>query len=120
MTVRCSAALYQNKWDVAMDALWRSLESNPNISNAVGWYAAIHEERDGESGYASSLERISNLPGSWHADLWLARNSLEAGNLDEALLRYRKGFQVSNNDAEALFMASGDLGKNGHVKKSPS
>jgi tetratricopeptide (TPR) repeat protein len=107
----------QNKNDLADNALWRSLELDPNISNSVGWYAAIAKERDGDSGYIAALEKISKIPTSWHADLWLARHSLEAGNVDAALERYKKLLLVSNNASEALFMASGDLGKSGYAQK---
>jgi tetratricopeptide (TPR) repeat protein len=108
---------FQNQADLAMQTLWRSLELDPNISNSVGWYAAIEEERGGKNAYLDALEKISKLPGSWHADLWIARQLIENGKLDEALARYSKAFRTSDNASEALFMASGDLGKNGHARK---
>ena len=102
--------------DLVINTLWRSLELDPNIQNSVGWFASIERERAGEAGYVAALERISALTGSWQADLWLAKHALESKNLDKALALYEKIFQVSSNDSEALFQASGDLGKNGHSR----
>jgi tetratricopeptide (TPR) repeat protein len=97
----------------AEKVLWRSLELCPNLDNAVQWWAAIHRDRSGESGYLSALEKVAQLPESWYALLWLARNDLENNNLEHALSKYRKILNLAKHNSDALFMITGDLGKNG-------
>ncbi len=102
--------------------LERALEVDPNQGNAVAWYEAICRERDGEAAGVAALGRIAALPGSWRAQLGLARAALAAGDLDRALALYRESLARAGTAAgaapaggpppvELLLQMSGDLGE---------
>jgi len=78
----CSA---RNDSQKAEATLWHALEVDPNQDNGFGWYAAIYRERSGEQAGLEALSRVAALPGSWRAQLWLARAALDAHNLEKAL-----------------------------------
>jgi predicted Zn-dependent protease len=69
----------------AEDTLWRALEVDPNQDNGLVWYAAIHRERSGEEAELEALRHVAALPGSWRAQLWLARAALASHDLGKAL-----------------------------------
>lgn len=97
--------------------LWHALEVDPNQDNGMGWYEAIHRERDGSEGSLNALRRIAAIPGSWRAQLWLARAELEAGNLDAALDLYNESLANAGEPVpvDLLKQMSGDLGNSGHL-----
>lgn len=64
--------------ELVADSLWRALQLDPNLDNAVSWYEAIHREKQGEAAGHDALRRCAPLPGAWRARLWIARNALEA------------------------------------------
>jgi Flp pilus assembly protein TadD len=102
---------------LAERTLWRALEVDPNLDNGLLWYAAIHRDRGGEAAALESLRRVAALPGSWRAQLWIARDALKSNRLDEALGLYgeclaRAGKPVP---ADLLQQVSGDLGNAGHL-----
>lgn len=113
------AKVYSRRGDgkKAEAALWHALEVDPNQDNAVGWYEAIHRERkDGAAGL-EALRRVAKLPGSWRAQMWLARAELRARNLAGAMEFYRESLSrmPSPVPADALMQISGDLGQMGHL-----
>src|SRR2546422_10217541 len=59
----------------------------------------------------------STLPGSWRAQLWLARSALQSRQLDQALALYRESLSRAGKPAPAnlLQQMSGDLGNAGHL-----
>jgi tetratricopeptide (TPR) repeat protein len=115
------AKVYAERGDDARadETLWRALEADPNQDNAVVWFAAIHRGRGGEEAQREQLLRLAALPGSWRAQLWLARAALEAGDGDRALAWYDEALQRMGDDipADALMQISGDLGKHGMLKE---
>lgn len=113
LTNLAKAISYLGREEEAEKVLWRSLELCPNLDNAVQWWAAIHRDRSGDSGYIAALEKVAQLPNSWYALLWLARNDLENNNLESALSKYKKVLSLAKNNSDALFMITGDLGNNG-------
>jgi tetratricopeptide (TPR) repeat protein len=105
----------RNENDRAAAILWHALELDPNQTMAVGWFAALANERAGKSAMVEAWERVSALHGSWHAQLWLARAALESDNTPRALAYYRESLaQVGEAvPAEFLQQMSGDLGIHG-------
>jgi predicted Zn-dependent protease len=95
--------------------LWHALELDPNQKMAVGWFAAIANERGGKSAMVEAWERVAALPGSWHAQLWLARAALESDNTPRALAYYRESLARVGETVPAEFLQqmSGDLGIHG-------
>jgi len=104
-----------NKNDQVAAILWHALELDPNQTMAVGWFAAQANERGGKSAMVEAWERVAALPGSWHAQLWLARTALESGNISRALAYYREILARVGETvpAELLQQMSGDLGIHG-------
>jgi tetratricopeptide (TPR) repeat protein len=101
----------------ADEILWRALEVDPNQDNGLAWYRVIQRERRGSEAEHEALERVAILPGSWRAQLWLARTSLESKNLDRALVWYREALDHAAKPvpADLLMQMSGDLGKHGYL-----
>lgn len=95
--------------------LWHALELDPNQTMAVGWFAALAYERGGKSAMVEAWARVAALPGSWRAQLWLARATFEKDDFPRALAYYRESFtRVSETvPTEFLRQMSGDLGIHG-------
>ena len=68
----------------AESILWHALEVDPNQENGLNWYLAMQRERGGEAAALAALKRIADLPRSWRARLWLAREALERKDLAAA------------------------------------
>lgn len=100
------------------NTLWRGLELDPNQDNAVAWCEAIYREGGGREAGIQALRRMSAIPGSWRADLWLARLALESKNLREAEAHYKKALTNASTPppADLLMQLSGDLGKAGYLE----
>jgi len=99
------------------ETLWRGLQLDPNQDNAVEWFAANHNDKSGHDGYINALEKISALKGSWRAQMWLARESLEKKDFPKALEYYNH--IVSTLEvipAEVMMHISGDLGNAGRLE----
>ncbi|MGB7768716.1 MAG: tetratricopeptide repeat protein, partial [Verrucomicrobiia bacterium] len=97
--------------------LWHALEVDPNQDNGLGWYWIIQKERNGEDAGLEALRRIAALPGSWRAQLWLARTALQSKNLEQALVYYHEALSRITKPAPAdlLMQISGDLGNAAHL-----
>jgi hypothetical protein len=63
------------------------------------------------------LLRVAGLPGSWRAQLWLARAALKARQLSRALTYYRESLSRVTKPVpvDMLMQISGDLGRAGHL-----
>ncbi len=101
--------------DKSVQTLWRALTVDPNQDNALDWWGAIHREKEGEEGFYRAIERVSQVPGSWHPQLWLARRLLEQKKIDSAISIYRKVLESAPEAGDALMTISGDLGNNGYL-----
>jgi tetratricopeptide (TPR) repeat protein len=110
----------QNNDTKAEEILWHALEVDPNQENGVRWYEVIHRERGGEVASHEALLRIAGLPGSWRAQLWLARAALKERQLHRALTFYRECLSRVTKPvpADVLMQISGDLGNAGHLPES--
>lgn len=97
--------------------LWHALELDPNQDNGLDWYEAMHREKRGEAAGIDALRRIAAIPGSWRAQLWLARLELGTRRLDRALALYRVCLARAGAPAptDMLMEMSGELGKAGHL-----
>ncbi len=102
--------------DMAEKTLWHALELDPNQDNAVEWWAAIFHERNGKAGYIEALEKVAALDGSWRAQLWLARVSLEKQEYEKARQYYNTIFRrLPVPPSDVMMQISGDLGKAGRL-----
>jgi tetratricopeptide (TPR) repeat protein len=102
----------RNQNDRSLQTLWRSIQLDSNQSNGLTWYVAIHREKGGEAAATEVLRQVARLPGSWRAQLWLARTALAEKDFNRALGLYREGLTNIRGDTPADFMTqmSGDLG----------
>lgn len=100
-----------------MATLWHALELDPNQDNGLGWFEVLHREKGGDQASLEALSQIAKLPGSWRAQLWLARSDLRAQRLDQALSLYRQSLACAGKPApvDLLMQMSGDLGNAGYL-----
>ncbi len=105
--------------ELAEETLWRALEIDPNLSNGLLWYAAIHRERDGMDGWLDAMSRMAARSGSWRAQLWLAQAELTSKNIENAIAWYEKSFANAPSPvpSDMLVQICGDLGGNGYFKE---
>ena len=87
----------------SLKTLWQALELDPNQDNGLGWYEVIHREQKGEDAGIEALRRVATLPGSWRAQLWLARKFLVSGDIDSALDLYRTSLAVAGKSHSCRF-----------------
>ncbi|HZN40843.1 MAG TPA: tetratricopeptide repeat protein [Planctomycetota bacterium] len=93
----------------AEELLWQALQKDCNHADAVHCLLQLRHRAVGDAGYRAEIEKIAALPGSWRAQLWLARLSLKDGRTDEASTIYRDVMARAGSESDALVMASGDL-----------
>jgi len=111
------AKVYAERGDEALadETLWRAVQADPNQENGLMWWASIQQERGGEAAYVQALHTAAALPGSWRAQLWLARHHLEKEDVAAARALYAEVLQGGQFDGNALMMMSGDLGNSGQI-----
>ena len=104
--------------DIAGRTLWRALELDPNMDNAMGWYVAVSREKGGEEAEFEALRKVAAIPGSWRARIWLARKALRDARPEQALAIYNECLSGFDGPAptDFLMQASGDLGNAGFIK----
>lgn len=117
----------QGHRDRADATLWTALETEPNLENGLGWYAAnaqqqaVAEAGDeaGQQAARAALEQIAAMPSSWRAQLWLARMELLAGTLERAKQFYTEALEHAPRPVppDFLMQMSGDLGEGGHLRE---
>ena len=100
-----------------LNTLWRGLQLDPNQENGLGWYWVIHRDKEGPAAGLEALRRVANVPGSWRARLWLARDALDQRNLAGALAIYEEALALAPSPLpfELLQQVSGDLGNHAHL-----
>ncbi len=115
------ARVYQAKGDddAAQKTLWRSLELDPNLDVALAWFASSAQQTGGDAAAKGALELLRSMPGSWRAQLWLARAELEAKNLGLAKGLYAEALERAPRPVppDFLMQMSGDLGGRGHLRE---
>lgn len=117
MTNLAKAQSAQGQNDASLKTLWRGLELDPNQENGLGWYAVLHRESGGEGAELDAWKRVADLPRSWRAQLWLARDALKKSDLDTAMAFYAESLSRAESPChhEQLMQISGDLGNYGHL-----
>ena len=103
----------------AETTLWRALELDPNLDNGLGWYVSTEQQRGGDEAAKAALERIRALPGSWRAQLWLARAETNASNLHHAKALYTEALERAPKPipGDLLMQMTGDLGTHGLLRE---
>jgi len=109
-----------NEKTKARETLWRAIEVDPNVENALQWYGAIDREESGPAALTQTWQRIARLPNSWRVRLFLARDALAGGRLQDALGFYKEALSIVEDPppADALMSITGDLGSHGHVQEA--
>jgi tetratricopeptide (TPR) repeat protein len=95
--------------------LRRAVLLDPNFDPALSGWLAVERERAGEAGFLEALRDACRLPGSWRAQLLLARHYLAAGDLPAAREQYTAVLAAADVDGSALMTMSADLGRHGHT-----
>jgi tetratricopeptide (TPR) repeat protein len=101
----------------AQALIWRALQLDPNEDASLNWMIASANARGGQDAVLAAYSRAAALPGSWRAQLWLARNALASGQLGEATRLYEEALgRAQSVPADLLMQLSGDLGNGGHAE----
>ena len=101
----------------AQALIWRALQLEPNEESSLAWMISTANSRGGLDAMLAAYLRAAALPGSWRAQLWLARHALERGDLAEATRWYEDALaKPSQVPADLLMQLSGDLGNRGHTE----
>lgn len=105
----------RGKVDEALQGFQRALGLDPNQGDGLQWYCTIIGEKSGDSGVVEALRQIAGLPGSWRAQLWLAREALGRKQLEEAQKLYREAIANAGKPAplDLIVQLTGDLGSAG-------
>ena len=93
----------------AESLLWEALQMDSNHADAVHGYLQLRHRLVGDDGYQAEVEKVAALPGSWRAQLWLARHLLQQGRTDDAIGLYRDVLGRAGDQHDAQVMASADL-----------
>lgn len=103
----------------AQTTLWHALEVDPNVENALSWYAALAHDRGGRTGEIQAWQSVAALPGSWRPQLQIARCALENHNLPQALTFYREAVSRAPRPVpdDLLVQMTGDLGAHGYFEQ---
>jgi tetratricopeptide (TPR) repeat protein len=101
----------------AQPLIWQALELDPNDEATLNWMIAHANAKGGQAAVSAAYARAAALPGSWRAQLWLARQALERNDLAEATRVYERLLAgVKPVPADLLMQLSGDLGNRGHAE----
>ncbi|MEO8062981.1 MAG: tetratricopeptide repeat protein [Pseudomonadota bacterium] len=101
----------------AQALIWRALQLDPNEETSLNWMIATANAKGGREAVLAAYARAAALPGSWRAQLWLARSALEFGQIDEATRLYEEALgRAKPVPADLLMQLSGDLGNRGHTE----
>jgi len=112
---RALAALGDDAGSQAL--VWRALQLDPNESSTLDWLIASTNARGGQAAVLEAYARAAELPGSWRAQLWLARDALARGDLAAATRFYEQALaRAQPVPADLLMQMSGDLGNRGQTE----
>lgn len=102
----------------AESTLWRSLVADPNQETGLLWYAALGLDRGQEAGYERHLQEVSELRGSWKAQLWLAKMQLVKPDFAGSLVWIQQAFKSAPQiNQEGLFSILQFLNENGYIRE---
>jgi tetratricopeptide (TPR) repeat protein len=100
----------------AQKLIWLALSLDPNDESSLSWLITLAHARGGAQAALDAYTRAASLPGSWRAQLWLARHALENDDLGSATRFYEEALgRASPVPADLLMQMSGDLGNRGHT-----
>ena len=101
----------------AQALIWQALRLEPNEQGALNWMISNATAKGGQEPTLAAYLRAAALPGSWRAQLWLARYALERGDLAEATRLYEEALaRAKPVPADLLMQLSGDLGNRGQTE----
>lgn len=63
------------------------------------------------------MKQLSDIKGSWRPQLWLVQDYLKNKSIDMAKKYIKDILEISSNNSDALYMISGELGKNGYLNE---
>lgn len=98
--------------------LWHGLEVDPNQENGLLWFEVLQRERQGEEAGRAAFAKVAALPGSWLAQVWLARHALDRKDIAEARRLYAPALALPDLPGKALMQISGDLGQRGYLAEA--
>lgn len=99
----------QGNLDQCIELLWQALAKDCNHPDAVHGYLQTRHRQVGDDGYPAEIEKVMALPGSWRAQMWMARLLLSKQDDAGAASIYRDVLGVNDVESDALLMASADL-----------
>ena len=103
--------------DRALQVIWEALELEPNEESTLSWLIAMTQSKRGQQAVRDAYLRAAGLPGSWRAQLYLARFALERGDLADATRLYEEALsRAVPPPPDLLMQLSGDLGNRGHTE----
>jgi len=92
--------------DKAKDHLWRAIEKDPNLHEALRWWTELHEA---PALRREALLRVAALSDSWAVHLYLARLHLDGNELAAALACYERVLDQAPADSDALVSVADEL-----------
>jgi tetratricopeptide (TPR) repeat protein len=103
--------------DKARRLIWLAMSLDPNEESSLNWVITLANAQGGQPAVLAAYTRAAALPGSWRAQLWLARYALERGDLAAATQYYEEALgRASPVPSDLLMQMSGDLGNRGHTQ----
>lgn len=100
----------------AQKLIWLALSLDPNEESSLNWLVTLVNARGGAAAVQDAYARAAALPGSWRAQLWMARLALESGDLAAATRFYEEVLaRAGPVPPDLLMQMSGDLGNHGHT-----
>ncbi|WDE98081.1 tetratricopeptide repeat protein [Lentisphaera profundi] len=103
--------------EAAAKLLDKSINLNPNQEQAMAWHLDLIKQKDGEEAIDTELKRLSEYEDSWFPQLILGQRFMLADKTDDAISYYEKALDRSDNNANVLATATGDLGNKKMTKE---
>ena len=101
----------------AQRLIWLAMGVDPNEESSLNWLVTLANARGGQQAVLDAYTRAASLPGSWRAQLYLARYALERGDFAAAGGLYEEAMgKVSPVPPDLLMQMSGDLGNRGQTQ----
>lgn len=107
----------QGRKHESRSTLRRALSIDPNQENGLEWFATLAREDGGDEAFLAAMRDIAKEPGSWRAQLWIARDFLEHDDAQSAIQIYKQVLSSADVAEDGIMMISGDLGNNGCIEE---